>query len=367
VINVTPAFLPGLELSRALYTEAVRPLLDAHHPGLPHAAARIGSGSEVLGLDTPRSVDHDWGPRLELFLAPADVTRLGSALDDLFRTRLPTRIEGWPTNFVPPTGRIRTMAETDGPVAHRIEITSLGPWLADRLGFDPRAGVTTADWLATPWQRLAEITGGAVYHDGIGELTDVRRRLRWYPADVWRYVLAAVWQRIGQEEAFVGRTAEVGDDLGSRMLAARQVRELMRLGLLLDRRYPPYHKWLGSALAHVPSAQPLLPHLAAALAAADGAGRQAALCRAYEATARWQNATGLADPVEPTVRGYFDRPFLVLDAGRFATALLARITDRALRTGPLTGSIDGYVDSTDLLVDPALARRLAAAVVPDGE
>ncbi|WP_344504930.1 hypothetical protein [Dactylosporangium maewongense] len=40
---VTPAFLPGVRLCEVFYTDAVRPLLDAHYPGLPHAAARTGS------------------------------------------------------------------------------------------------------------------------------------------------------------------------------------------------------------------------------------------------------------------------------------------------------------------------------------
>ncbi len=47
-----PEFIPGLELSRLFYWEVVRPLMDRHYPGLPHAAALIGLGSEVLGFDT---------------------------------------------------------------------------------------------------------------------------------------------------------------------------------------------------------------------------------------------------------------------------------------------------------------------------
>jgi len=56
-------FIPGLELSRRFYWEAVRPVLDAEFPGLRHSAALIGTGSEVLGFDTPMSSDHHWGPR----------------------------------------------------------------------------------------------------------------------------------------------------------------------------------------------------------------------------------------------------------------------------------------------------------------
>ena len=46
-----------------------------------------------------------------------------------------------------------------------------------------------------------------MFHDGAGELTRTRARLAWYPRDVWLYLLACQWQRIGQEEAFPGRCA----------------------------------------------------------------------------------------------------------------------------------------------------------------
>jgi hypothetical protein len=48
-----------------------------------------------------------------------------------------------------------------------------------------------------------------------------RGRLAWYPDDVWRHVLACQWKRISQEEAFVGRCGEVGDD-GRRVTRARR-------------------------------------------------------------------------------------------------------------------------------------------------
>ena len=65
-------------------------------------------------------------------------------------------------------------------------------------------------------------------------------------------MLACQWSRIAEEEAFPGRCAEAGDELGSAVVTARLARDLMGLWLLMSRRYPPYSKWLGSAFARVP-------------------------------------------------------------------------------------------------------------------
>lgn len=331
------AFIPGVRLAERFYTEAVAPLLDRQLPGLPHAAALIGPGSEVLGLDTARSTDHDWGPRVQLFLSPADLRRHGPRLSRLLAEDLPGTFAGWP--------RVRP-----------VEVAGLGTWCTGQLGFDPRAGVTTQDWLATPTQHLAEFTGGAVFRDDTGELTEARARLRWYPDDVWRYVLAAQWNRIGQEEPFVGRCGEVGDELGSAVVAARLARDVMRLCLLMARRYPPYSKWLGTTFTRLPGITDVHDGLATALRADRWTDRQRGLCQAYEAAAARHNALGLTAPLDPTVRPFFDRPFLVLDAGRFATALDVG--------SPFVGAVDQMVDSVDVLERPVWCRAVVRGTSP---
>ena len=50
---------PGITLARKYYDVVVAPLLDRWCPGVSYAAARIGTGSEVLGLDDDMSTDHD--------------------------------------------------------------------------------------------------------------------------------------------------------------------------------------------------------------------------------------------------------------------------------------------------------------------
>ncbi|TDD42498.1 DUF4037 domain-containing protein [Nonomuraea terrae] len=339
-------FVPGIDLSRAFYGEVVAPLVS----GVEHSAALVGPGSEVLAFDTARSTDHDWGPRVLVFVAPERVAEVEAKVV----AGLPERFRGLPTVY--------EYHERSRP---GVTVTDLGSWLVGELGFDPRAGVSLLDWLSAPWQRLAEVTRGEVFHDGLpgAGLESARAAVRWYPDDVWRYVLACQWRRIAQEEPFPGRCAEVGDELGSAVVGARLAREVMRLALLLRRRYPPYGKWLGSALARLPGAAELREALMAAVAARSWREREAGLSAAYARLAALQNRMRLAARLDEEVRGFHDRPFRVIGGDRFAEALMAAVRDPVVRGLPLVGCVDQSSDSTDLLVVPARARAMTAAVL----
>jgi hypothetical protein len=329
-------FLPGRDLARAFYEEVVAGLVG----DIPHSAGFLGYGSDVLGYDTERSTDHGWGPRLQIFT--------DTSLD--LEPHLPETFRGWPVRYGWDAHEVR----------HRVDVTPLGAWLEERLGFDARHGIQTRDWLTTPQQLLLEITRGPVFHDGLGELEPLRASLAWYPRDVWIWLIGCQWRRLDQEEAFVGRTAEVGDELGSRVLAARLARDAMRLCFLLERRYAPYTKWFGTAFGELDAAQDVGPPLERAVAATDYSSREEALVDAYEAVARRHNALGLTEEIEPTVRLFHARPFRVIGSGRFSDACLAEVEDEWLRSLPFIGAIDQWSDSTDVLSDPALARRLGS-------
>jgi hypothetical protein len=335
-----PEFIPGRELSRALYEEVVRELVG----DVEHSAALLGWGSDVLGFDTPRSTDHGWGPRMRVFVDPPEVLGVRAAID----AGLPETFRGWPVRY----------GWDDVPVSSHVNVGPLGEWLERQLGYDARAGLTTLRWLTTPQQLLSEITAGEVFWDGTGELEPLREALQWYPDDVWRWLVGCQWWRIDQEEPFVGRTAEVGDELGSRIVAARLARDVMRLGFLLERRYAPYTKWLGSAFAQLECAEELRPPLERMLAADTFAARESAWIEAIEALARRHNALSLTAHLEPTVRTFHSRPFRVIDAGRFATACIESVSNSWLRDLPRVGSIDQLLDSTDVLSVGTLARRL---------
>ena len=340
---MSEGFVPGLDLSGVLHDEGVAPLLARHHPTLVYSAARLGPGSEVLGFATERSTDHDWGARLQVFLTAHDLHSHGPAVRGLLSDGLPGAVLGHPT----------------GPV----EVTDVGSWFTRTLGFDPRSPVTTFDWLAVPCQLLATATAGAVFHDGLGELGAARAALAWYPADLWRHVLACQWQRIAEEESFVGRCGEVGDELGASVVAGRLARDLMRLRLLQERRYPPYAKWLGSAFARLPDAPQLGDRLRRALRAGGRDDREDALAAAFEHVARAQNRLDLAAVVDPATRPYHDRPYRVLHAERFTAALHASIGDRTIAGLPLVGTVDQWIDNTAALTRPAELRAATRAML----
>ena len=336
-----PGFVPGLELSRSFYEEVVAPLVG----DVPHSAALIGTGSDVLGYDTPRSTDHGWGPRLQVFVGPEDVAPVRARIEQ----GLPAEFGGWPTRF----------GWDDVPETHHVTVCPLAEWLAGRLGFDPREGVRLRDWLATPQQALLEMTRGGVFHNGLGELDAVRAALAWYPDDVWLWLLACQWRRIDQEEPFVGRAAEVEDEVGSRMVAARLARDVVRLCFLLERRYAPYSKWLGTAFRELDSYGAIGDSLLETLAATEYRRREDALVRAMEAAASLHNALGVTRRVDETVGRFHERPFRALGSGRFVDASLERVGDPRLRALPLVGSIDQLMDSSDVLGEPAV-RAVAA-------
>ena len=344
------SFIKGLDLSQIFYEEVVRPILHKHFPDLPHSAALLGVGSEVLGFDTPQSRDHDWGPRLMLFLTEDDHTRYHEQIERTLSQELPAEIRGYSTNFE---------YHDDGLTHHRVLILTVRGFAKYLLTFDPTNDIRPVDWLSIPEQRLLMFTAGRVFHDGLGELEPLRAKLRYYPRDVWLYMLAAQWQRIAQEEPFMGRCGQVEDEVGSRLVAARLVRDLMRLCFLMERTYTPYIKWFGTAFARLDCAEFLLSVLLRVLDAASWQEREKHLTTAYEYVAEMHNALGITEPQVAKVRQFYLRPFFVIWAERFVDAIRAAITSEEVRALPKhLGAVDQYVDPTDALNEPQWSRML---------
>ncbi|HKQ74527.1 MAG TPA: DUF4037 domain-containing protein [Blastocatellia bacterium] len=351
-------FIPGLELAGKFYEEAVRPILESDFPGVPYSAALIGSGSEILGFDTVMSTDHHWGPRAMVFLRESDYERHAYAIADSLRQKLPVSFLGYSTNYSEPDphdNNVQHLQEVEnGPVNHRVEFHTVRGYFLDYLGFDLDHELEPPDWLSFPEQKLRTITAGAVYHDEIG-LQEARDRFKYYPRDVWLYLMACGWNRIGEEEHLMGRAGMVGDDLGSALISSRLVRDLMRLCFLMEEQYAPYPKWFGTAFTQLNCAKALSSSLRRAQFAETWTERERGLVESYQMVASMQNALEITEPLPTEVRDFFGRPFKVIALHGFAEALRARITHpkiQRIANRRLIGGIDMISDNTDILSDP---------------
>ncbi|MFC7374573.1 DUF4037 domain-containing protein [Brachybacterium sp. GCM10030268] len=333
----------GAELSQAYFEDLVQPLLTRHAPQLGYAAARLGSGSDVLGFDDAQSRDHDWGLRLTLLVEDDRA----DPIDALLERELPRTWCGHPTRFA---------TTWDPQVRHRVEVASAADFARSRLGLDPTRGLTVLDWLSLTGQCVLEVTAGPVFHDGTGAISRIRETLAWYPRDLWIYAVAADWSRLGQEFPDVGRAGLRGDEDGSSVIAARHVRTMLHLAHLLHRRWPPYGKWLAHSAAGLPGGGALRIAVHEVLRARDWRTRQGALADAVELLAAAQGEIGLPT-LQPATEAFFERPHIGV---RGIPELLGEtITDPAVRALPAgVGTAEQISDNVTVLVDADARRRL---------
>jgi hypothetical protein len=354
-----PPFVPGMALAEGFYQEAVKPILDADFPGLVYSTALIGPGSEVLLLDTEMSADHNWGPRVMLFLQPEDYNSKKDDIRVILSKKLPETYRGYPTNFSAPdiddNGTQLLRPAASGLVNHRIETFNLHGFFNDYLGIDIDKELEAIDWLTLPQQKLLSIVSGHVFHDGLG-LKKIQRRFLWYPHDVWLFMLASVWARIGQEEHLVARAGLAGDENGASIIGSRLVRDIMRLAFLMEKQYTPYAKWFGTAFYKLKAAKKLEPALTGALHAVSREEREANLYKAFETIAGMHNALKITEPLPSKVSQFWGRPFKVIWGGKFCAAILKQINDPRItplmKRSPI-GGIDIFTDNCDMLEDPA--------------
>lgn len=248
------------------------------------------------------------------------------------------------------------------PIYHGVEVTTVGQFFRAYIGINPLERLTEEDWLAIPSQSLRTIHCGKVFHDGLNELEACRKTLAWYPHDLWLYLMACQWQRINQEEPFMARSGDAGDEIGSRVIAGRLVEDMMRLCILMEREYPPYAKWLGTAFSRLRSAVQLIPIFDRVFDSRTWKEREAQLSEAYLIVQRQHNALGVTDPVEEKTGWYFTRPYRVPYAARFVDALYTVIRSERVKTLPkYVGAVWQLTNSSDVLEDIGRCRALTTA------
>jgi hypothetical protein len=352
--------LKGLELAERFFFEIVEPLLRENYPDLLYTCGLLGNGSEVLGFDDEISTDHHWGPRLQILLSEKVYYNLHTEVANFFATNLPPEFMGYSTHWSPPdpedSGTQLLQSHEGGKINHRIEIFSLNSYLNKVLSIS-YIDFEFTDWLIIPEQKLLEFTSGKVFRDDSGELTAFREKLKYYPDDVLRLKLIGCWDYIHQESPFVGRTGAKGDDLGSRIITTRLVRMLIKIAFLLERKYPPYSKWLTHGFNLLPNIEELKILLEKALITSEWRERENSLCEAISILIDKQNKLSLTKPLSLKPEQFHGRDIKIINIETVVKALWGGLNIK-MKSKLQIGGIDQFVDNTLILSHSNESRKL---------
>ena len=225
--------LKGLELSEQYYRELVEPAIRESCPeALPHlAAGLVGEGSDCFGFDDGISKDHDWGPRVCLWLQDAAYERFFHVLSSTLAS-------------LPDTFRGERFALRTPEAAGRQGVLRTGEFYSSFTG-SPEGPRSFRDWLSLPESHLAACTNGKVFYDGPGRFSMIRHNiLNGCPEDVRRKRLAARIALMAQSGQYNYLRCIRHGETGAAQLACLNFAEnAIHAAHLLEKRYMPYYKW----------------------------------------------------------------------------------------------------------------------------
>ena len=356
-------FIKGLDLSESFFNECALPLLNNFYPDMRYSAGLIGWGSDVLGYDDPVSTDHNWGPRFYLFLREEDKNKK-KALYDMFVENLPYEHRGYSVNFVSGDGVNHMDKISEGNVKPLIDIHTVDEYLAGwYLGTSDLSNLTDLDWLTLSEHRLLGITSGRIFKDDLG-LKDRLELLRFYPENVKLYLIASNWSIIAEEQAFVKRCADVGDNIGSALVCGRIADRFMRLAFLYCKKYAPYSKWFGKAFSELPVSDELKDALLKAVTASNIETRENEIVRAQKLTVDLHNEAGITEYFDSKVTDYFERDIKVIFVNKLIDAVKDKLNGTGLENFPLIGSFCGVANLNTLWDSQREMQKARAIYIP---
>ncbi len=227
--------MKGLRLSELFYEQIVRPFFKLELSTQEFeslAFGLVGPGSECLGFDDELSQDHDWGPRLIVWV-PDDTSKDNVARYQALYDELDPHCSGYGFSHKKDTA------------AFRWGVHPIGGFFSSVLGYG-HSPKTELEWIVVKEEALSLATNGKVFYDGPGLVTAFRSSLlSYYPHDVWLKKLSsrcALMAQYGQSNLL--RSYERKDALGMGYELAMFAREAAMLVYLLKKHYRPYYKWL---------------------------------------------------------------------------------------------------------------------------
>ena len=200
-----------------------------------------GQGSECLGFDDEISRDHDFEPGFCLFLPDENkVDRRTAFLMERAYAKLPKEFDGAKRSLVSPVG------------GSRRGVMRTADFFEKTVG-KGNGVLSKYEWLNIPESCLLEAVNGEIFEDNYGEITEIRRRLSFYPDDIARKKLASALIICGQAGQYnFLRCISHGERAAAQLAVFEFVNAALRVIFLLNKKYRPFYKWSFRALSGLP-------------------------------------------------------------------------------------------------------------------
>lgn len=225
--------MQGLELAEKYYHEIVGPAFREKFPGLydQMAFGLVGPGSECYGYDDEISRDHDWGPKVCIWIPEGLFRERGEELQSVYNS-LPGECCGFKG-----VNRRDLALRRDGVISTKSFYENYSG-----MGRPPNNNL---QWLHQQDDQLAQCTNGKVFLDNLGEFSAFRRALlAYYPRDVWLKKIVSRCVMISQYGQYNLRRAQRRRDApGEHYCWAMCTAEAAALAFLLKKKYRPFYKW----------------------------------------------------------------------------------------------------------------------------
>lgn len=222
-----------IDISRAFFEEVVKPILERHFPEetAQTAFGVFGYGSEALRLDDAYSRDHHWGLRIDALMPQAVFEEKREAMSATLSAELPDTFRGHQLQ--------------DGPIAGvGLAPDSLTGMLRRTIGLEHPPS-TDLEWLSIPEEDIIHVINGEVWHDPLGEFTQMRAVLNGYYPEPVRLRRIAHWCRyFSGMGTYALRRAILRNNLHyCNITFSRALRLGVQIAFLLEKTYCPYDKW----------------------------------------------------------------------------------------------------------------------------
>lgn len=348
--------MKGLAINKRFFFQVVKPLLDQNYSDLQYACGLIGPGSEVLGLDDLTSRDHNWGLRLIIFLQEQDKDR-STEIKDLFSSKLPKSFENIDVNWSEPAeDGSRFPTPSKGKLNHNITLYTINEYIQHHFGLETLENLTEEQWLLISEQKLLEFVSGEIFHDSFGSITTLRKKMSYYPFSIKLLILLGEWKAIASEIAFIGRTRMLYDEVGSHLIICRIINRLMRISFILENKYVPYAKWLGSKFYYLQLARELLPLFQQIISSSEWEERENNLIECYLYLAQEMKKLDLI-ATTAVEKFFYSRPIKVINIQDIIDDLQAKI-DKNLVSRFQWGSVNQIIPISDTIDDKNYLKNL---------